>query len=394
MFGYLDWFFIQFLLWSQLLLLILESTLGWNKVRLASITVSYSQSILLWSQHWIATKSSLKHSTSFLLAVDIWVVGIIKVFISGVQSLLWILFIDLHDMLLFLLLKYSSNVPKISHFRSLLDFVCNLRIFGEYFFLKELLGKRVGTDSIDCHVDEFWFFVETNVVVTNEGMLLKFDSKMIQVIILSKTLTRHQLITNTNLTFQQEIHIGHFITFFKDVFVFLWIVEFWWLQTKADFEQEVLIFYLCLLVSWYKECPESENDIIKQIMQQNVILYLFWTLAQIFVVNFHWVQSILIPEKWKVTINLIDKSWWKWLCCESCKKKSPVVKVRSITFIAHSLIIVLDNLDERTHDLWEANNTNKHVCNSDKDFIYGNWEIVTIANSWECCQCKITYNDN
>ena len=58
-------------------------------------------------------------------------------------------------MLLFLLLKYSSNVPKISHFGSLLDFVCDLRIFGEDIFLKELLGKRVGTNSIDCHVDEF-----------------------------------------------------------------------------------------------------------------------------------------------------------------------------------------------------------------------------------------------
>lgn len=44
-------------------------------------------------------------------------------------------------------------------------------------------------------------------------------------------------------------------------------------------------------------------------MQKNMVLDLFWTLAQIFIINLHATQSILLPEEREVTINLIDQDW-------------------------------------------------------------------------------------
>ena len=45
------------------------------------------------------------------------------------------------------------------------------------------------------------------------------------------------------------------------------------------------------------------------------------------------------------------------------------VEIRTFVVIAHSRIVVLDNLDERSHDLREENDTNKHEQDSYKHLV-------------------------
>lgn len=108
-------------------------------------------------------------------------------------------------------------------------------------------------------------------------MLLKFNTEMVR-FILWKTLS-HQVITDTDLTFKNEVHISYFILFIEDESI-LWLhIELGWFQTKANFKEEVFIIDLIRLTPWNEECSKPEDYIIEQVMQKDVVFDLFWTLT-------------------------------------------------------------------------------------------------------------------
>ena len=61
-----------------------------------------------------------------------------------------------------------------------------------------------------------------------------------------------------------------------------------------------------------------------------------------------------------MSINLIYKRFWERLVSKPCQSSHPGVQVRSFIIVTHSRIVVLDNLNERSHDLGEENDTNQH----------------------------------
>lgn len=95
-----------------------------------------------------------------------------------------------------------------------------------------------------------------------------------------------------------------------------------------------------------------------------------------------------------MTINLVDEHGGKWFAREPRQQQRPVVQVRAVTVVAHSLVVVLDDLNERTHNLREANNTDKHIANTDQNLVDRNGVVVAVANRGQCRQREIADDDD
>lgn len=164
-------------------------------------------------------------------------------------------------MLLSLLHEHSPDVPHVPQLRALLYFVSDLRVLREYLLLQELFGQRVGTNFIDSHIDKLGLLVEANVVVADEGVLLQLDSKMMR-LILRKSLC-HKVVTNTDLSFQKEVHIRDLVLLVKDEPILLLDIKLRWLESEAYLEEEILIIYLISLTPRNEEGSEPENYIVE-----------------------------------------------------------------------------------------------------------------------------------
>jgi len=148
-------------------------------------------------------------------------------------------------------------------------------------------------------------------------MLLELDSEIVW-FFLWKSLWA-QFISDSYFAFGQEEHVSDLIILIKDKAIFFWLVEFWRLKTEANFIKEILIMNLLSLTTRNKESSKSVNNIIKQIMQKYMMLYLYGTLFQKFVIYIHRLQSILVPIEREMTIHLINQNWRKWFTGKSSK---------------------------------------------------------------------------
>ena len=81
-----------------------------------------------------------------------------------------------------------------------------------------------------------------------------------------------------------------------------------------------------------------------------------------------------------MAIYLVDQGFWKRFGCKPGQQLHPSVKVRPFIIIPHPLVIILDNLHERTHDTRERHNTNKHEQDTDDHFVDRDWEVVSITD--------------
>ena len=97
------------------------------------------------------------------------------------------------------------------------------------------------------------------------------------------------------------------------------------------------------------------------------------TLVEIFIVIGDCVQSIVCPIERKMPIYLVNQILLERLFSKSRKLIHPSIEVFSLIVISESLIIVLDNLNERTHYLGEENNTDEHEYNSKDHFSGAEW---------------------
>lgn len=105
----------------------------------------------------------------------------------------------------------------------------------------------------------------------------------------------HQVVADADLAFQDEVHVRNLVLLVQNEPVLQLNVKLGRLESKAHFKQKVLVIHLICLATRNEERPESENDVIKQVVQQDVILDLFGALIHILIVNFHLVQPILTP---------------------------------------------------------------------------------------------------
>ena len=117
------------------------------------------------------------------------------------------------------------------------------------------------------------------------------------------------------------------------------------------------------------------------------------TLVQELIVFFHRFKSIVSPVITEMLIDLVDQLFRERLVCKPCQQCHPVIKFRSFVFRAHSSVIVLNNLDEVSHNLREENNTNQHDDDTKKHLNHRDRIEVTITHSWKCGERKVA-NDN
>lgn len=116
-------------------------------------------------------------------------------------------------------------------------------------------------------------------------MFLEFDTKVV-LLLLRETLC-HKIVANADFAFEDEVHIRHFIFLIQNQSVFQLDIKLSRLKPKADLKQKVFIVHLVGLAARNEEGSEAENDIVKQVVEEDVVLDLFWTLIHIFIVNLH-----------------------------------------------------------------------------------------------------------
>lgn len=96
-----------------------------------------------------------------------------------------------------------------------------------------------------------------------------------------------------------------------------------------------------------------------------------WALIQELVVLLNVSQSIARPEERKVSVDLVDQLGLQRLVlvCKSSQSHDPVVKVRTLIVVTHSLVVVLDDLLEGIHDVREETDSSQHEE-------YGDYQLV------------------
>ena len=78
---------------------------------------------------------------------------------------------------------------------------------------------------------------------------------------------------------------------------------------------------------------------------------------------------------------------------ESGKQCHPIIEIRPFVIVPHSVIIVLDDFNERTQDLGEENDTDEHEDDSHDHLVDWNGEVVTIAYGGKSCESIVAgYN--
>ena len=86
-------------------------------------------------------------------------------------------------------------------------------------------------------------------------------------------------------------------------------------------------------------------------MQHNVSFYYSWTLVEELVVLCDRGQPVICPVVREVLIDTIDQHLGQRLVRKPGKKGHPAVKVATFVITSHPLVVRLDNLNERSHDL-------------------------------------------
>ena len=93
-------------------------------------------------------------------------------------------------------------------------------------------------------------------------------------------------------------------------------------------------------------------------------------------------QSIARPEEREVSVDLVDQLGLQWLVLvrKSSQSHDPVVQVRTLIVVTHSLVIVLDDLLEGVHDVREETYSSQHEEYGDDQLVGRNRVVVTVAH--------------
>jgi hypothetical protein len=149
------------------------------------------------------------------------------------------LLVHLRDVLITILQQSLPDVFLVSIRAPLLNGGCNIRILREYLLQQELLGQRECLNLLDDHKDELRFLVKANVVITNERVGFHVDAKFI--LLLAQSLS-HQIISDTNYSFLDKVHLAYLILFVKDQPFFFGCLVFTGPETKTDIIKKFGVF--------------------------------------------------------------------------------------------------------------------------------------------------------
>jgi hypothetical protein len=86
-------------------------------------------------------------------------------------------------------------------------------------------------------------------------------------------------------------------------------------------------------------------------MQHDVAFYYSRTLVEELVVLSDRRQPIIRPVVGEVLVDTVDQNFCKRLVSKPSEKSHPTIKVATFVITSHPLVIRLNNLNERSHDL-------------------------------------------
>jgi len=203
--------------------------------------------------------------------------------------------------------------------------------------------------------------VEANIVVADVGAAVMCDTDL--KLLFRETLS-HQIVPDANVSLDDEVHIRHLILFINYQVVRIGLIKFLGLETKTNVVQE---FGLKVLIG-VEEVTELEDYVVKKVVDKDMSLYLPWTLVEILIVFVHAEEAVLRPVVGEVVVNLANELLVKGSVRESGEQGHPVVELGAFILVTHPLVVVLDDFDERTHDLRKEHNTEENEDDTHEHF--------------------------
>ena len=197
--------------------------------------------------------------------------------ILNVECFISTLDIDLFHVLESLVHQHILNVLHVPVLGTFHNFTCNFWVLFEDFTSKEPLAQRNCLNISSCKVDELWLLVEADIVSAYLWVLLALNAN--NELLLAESLGHH-VVSNSDHSLLDEVHICNFIFFVKDQLVVLSVLEFRWLQSKANVVNELRVDIFIRI----EENSVAEDDVIEQVMQHNISFYYSWTLVEELVV--------------------------------------------------------------------------------------------------------------
>jgi len=142
---------------------------------------------------------------------------------------------------------------------------CDFRVFGEDLAQEELLGERERFHLGDGLDNEFTLSVVAHVVVTEEGVFFVINSNLD---CFFGEYLREQIITNSNSSNGDEIHLTDLVFFVVDQrHIVLWR-EFPWNQPERNIIQELAL----LVLRSVEEESESRENVLEEVHYHDVSL--------------------------------------------------------------------------------------------------------------------------
>ena len=221
-------------------------------------------------------------------------------FINNIDLFVRVLMVHIQDVLLPFVEKDFSDIVDVSSLRLFLDFDRNFWILGKDVSNEELLFKLHGHNIFTRHVNELTFFIKAHIIVTYIRELLQLNGNL--KLVLTQSLS-HKVVSNANFSFLDKVHMRNFIFFIKnqriiDVIV---VLKLSWNKTKANIVQELGV----KVIKSIEEGSEFVNHIVKQVLEDKMLLYSSGTLVEKLVVLFYRFESVICPVERKVLVYLV-----------------------------------------------------------------------------------------
>lgn len=170
----------------------------------------------------------------------------------------------------------------------------------------------------------------------------------------------HQIVPDANISLDDEVHVRNLIFFVNYEVVRIGLIEFLGLETEANVVQELGLNVLIGV----EEVTELKDYVIKQIVDKYMSLYLPGTLVEVLIVFVHSEEAVLCPVVGEVVVYLADELLVERSVRKSGEQGHPVVELGALVLIAHSLVVILDDFDERAHDLRKEHDTEENEDDS------------------------------
>lgn len=138
-----------------------------------------------------------------------------------------------------LLSIFHQNLSYILHISSFTignDLLSDFRVFGEQIVLQKSFTKGYALYVRLGYEDEFGLLVSTHIIIANECARFLFDSELE---LLGRQALGHQVVSNANGTFLDEVHVGYFMLLVQNKLILRNIIKLLGSKSEAYIVKEL-----------------------------------------------------------------------------------------------------------------------------------------------------------